>query len=180
MGKHRKEVFLDLARYNLRANGELYNVLATLTDKARHRETGSWFGSVHRLINHIVIADMFWLKRFRAIYPESRVLADTRLIPDDLSWSHALRDDFDELRGERGYVDDRLIDWFEECPEERYEVRFEYVDSAGGTRHAVASKAFEFLFVHQIHHRGQVSQILDELGLPNNIADNGAFLEATH
>ena len=38
-------------------------------------------------------------------------------------------------------------------------------------------QAFEFLFVHQIHHRGQVSQVLDLLGLPNNFADNVAFLE---
>jgi uncharacterized damage-inducible protein DinB len=177
LGKHGKAVFLDFARYNGRANEELYNVLGMLTDKARRRETGSWFGSIHRLINHIIIADMFWLKRFQPIFPGSRVLADTRLIPEDLSWSHALREDFDELRGERGYVDSRLIDWFDECPEERYGVRFEYVDSAGSTRPGVASNAFEFLFVHQIHHRGQVSQILDELGLPNNIADNGAFIE---
>jgi uncharacterized damage-inducible protein DinB len=41
----------------------------------------------------------------------------------------------------------------------------------------VAASAFEFLFVHQTHHRGQVSQILDRLGLPNNVADNAAFLE---
>ena len=41
----------------------------------------------------------------------------------------------------------------------------------------MAGQAFEFLFLHQIHHRGQISQILDAFGLPNNWGDNAAYLE---
>jgi uncharacterized damage-inducible protein DinB len=41
----------------------------------------------------------------------------------------------------------------------------------------MAGAAFEFLFLHQTHHRGQISQILDAMGLPNNLADNVAYLE---
>ena len=44
-------------------------------------------------------------------------------------------------------------------------------------RPAVAGEAFEFLFIHQTHHRGQISQILDEMGLSNNLADNAAYIE---
>ena len=33
-------------------------------------------------------------------------------------------------------------------------------------------------FLHPIHHRGQISQILDRFGLPNNWGDNAAYLEA--
>jgi uncharacterized damage-inducible protein DinB len=47
----------------------------------------------------------------------------------------------------------------------------------GTPRSALAGQAFEFLFLHQIHHRGQISQILDTLGQPNNLADNAAYLE---
>ena len=47
----------------------------------------------------------------------------------------------------------------------------------GAKREAMAGQAFEFLFLHQIHHRGQISQILDALGLPNNWGDNAAYLE---
>jgi len=43
--------------------------------------------------------------------------------------------------------------------------------------YGLAGQAFEFLFLHQTHHRGQISQILDTLGLPNNLADNAAYLE---
>jgi len=173
-----RELYLHLARYNERANDELFEVLSKLTDKARRRDTGSWFGSIHRLANHIIIADLFWLNRFKPIFPESRVLTDPRTFPQDLSWQHDLREEFGELREQRTFVDGRIIAWFEECPEDRYGDQFEYSDSAGNKLGAKAGQAFEFLFVHQIHHRGQLTQILDTIGLPNNIADNRAFLES--
>jgi len=170
---------MHMALYNKRANAEMFGVLAKLTDKARRRDTGSWFGSIHRLVNHIIIADMHWLNRFRPVFPESTVLSDPRLSPTRLSWQHDLCEDFDDLHNERRFVDDRIIAWFEECPEDRYGNSFQYLDSAENLRSSVVGQAFEFLFVHQIHHRGQVSQVLDTLGLPNNFADNVTFLEGS-
>lgn len=172
-----RDLFGHLARYNRRANIEAFSCADMLTDKARRRDIGSWFRSLHGLLNHILVADLYWLNRFRPIYPESRVLADPALSPDELSWSREIRENFEGMREMRTYVDDRLIAWFEECPEDRYGNHFQYSDAAGNVRNATAGAAFEFLFVHQTHHRGQISQVLDTLGLPNNFADNAAFLE---
>lgn len=173
-----KDFFLHLAHYNKRANAELYNAVSVLTDKARKRRDTTWFGSIHGLLNHILVGDFYWLQRFRPIFSESRVLADDRLSPPELSWKGALREDFQELRREREFIDEQIIRWFQECPEDRYEATFEYSDSAGKPRSASAARAFQFLFVHQIHHRGQLAQALDSLGIPNNVADNGPFLES--
>ncbi len=140
-----RNVFLHLARYNRRANAEIFEVLAKLTERARRRDAGSHFGSMWTLLNHIIIAGMYWLNRFKPIYPDSVVLKDPLLSPPELSWDRDLREDFDGLRRQRSFVDERIIAWFDECPEERY---------------------------------GQLSQMLDALGLPSNIADNGAFLES--
>ncbi len=41
----------------------------------------------------------------------------------------------------------------------------------------IPAMAYEFLFLHQIHLRGQISQILDTFGLPSNWGDNAAYLE---
>ena len=54
---------------------------------------------------------------------------------------------------------------------------FEYQDSKGNRQQPTAAAAFEFLFIHQTHHRGQISQILDTMGIANNLADNVAYLE---
>ncbi len=171
------QIFKNFARYNERANSELYATLSALTGRARKRETGSWFGSIHGILNHLIVADINWLRRYRALSPGSPVLTDPGLDPPNLSWSHDLHEDFAGLRASRTFVDERLRAWFAEFPAARYDEVFQYRDSAGNLRSAKAGAAFEFLFLHQTHHRGQVSQILDAVGLPNNLADNGAYLE---
>ena len=172
-----KHSFQNLAQYNERANQEMYEILSKLTGRARRRETGSWFGSIHSILNHLIICDLNWLKRYRALSPDSPVLTDPQLDPPNLSWDHDLHDRFGDLRADRAFVDKCIRDWFAEFPASRYDAVFQYQDSAGIFHPAMAGKAFEFLFLHQTHHRGQISQILDRIGLPNNLADNAAFLE---
>ena len=166
-----------MARYNERINQEMYAVLAVLTDRARKQEAGSWFGSIHGILNHIIISDFNWLRRYRALSPQSPVLTDPRLDPPNLSWEHDLHGKFSSLRADRAIVDERIRAWFEEFPAARYNETFEYQDSVGNHRHAKAGAAFEFLFFHQTHHRGQISQILDSMGLAHSFADNAAYLE---
>jgi len=173
-----KQSFQNLACYNERVNQEMFTILAALTDRARKQDAGSWFGSIHGILNHIIICDINWLKRFRVLAPGSPVLTDSRLDPPNLSWDHDLHDDFAALREDRSIVDASIRAWFAEFPAERYDAAFEYRDSAGNRRHAVAGAAFEFLFLHQTHHRGQISQILDGMGLAHSFADNAAYLES--
>ncbi len=172
-----KSSFQNAARYNERANQEMLTVLAQLTGRARRRETGAWFGSIHGILNHVIICDINWLRRFRVLDPASTVLNHPCLDPPNLSWAHDLHTNFKDLREDRIKVDRQIRAWFRACPAATYDTVFTYQDSAGTTREAQAGQAFEFLFLHQIHHRGQISQILDSLGLPNNWADNAAFLE---
>ena len=172
-----QQSFQNQARYNHRVNREMFAVLAALTGRARRQEAGSWFGSIHGILNHVIICDFNWLKRYRALAPESPVLTDPRLDPPNLSWEHDLHHSFSGLREDRAMVDERICAWFDAFPAARYDEDFEYQDSVGNLRHATAGAAFEFLFLHQTHHRGQISQILDSMGLAHSFADNAAYLE---
>lgn len=172
-----KSSFQHSARCNARANQEMFTVLAKLTGRARWRDVGSWFGSMHGILNHIIVCDINWLRRFRALDPEAAVLNDPCLNPPNLSWERNLHDDFKGLQESRFAVDEKICDWFDAFPAAQYDAVFSYSDSVGTLRKALAGQAFEFLFLHQIHHRGQISQILDTLGLPNNWGDNAAYLE---
>ncbi len=171
-----RERFARLARYNERANEEMIRALEGVTDRVRRRDLGSWFGSIHGILNHLIVCDINWLRRWRALSPRSPVLADRRLDPPNLSWERDLHDSFEALVEHRRAVDALIRAWFGEFPESRYGETFEYRDSKGGLRSAVAADAFDFLFVHQVHHRGAIAQILDSLGVANNFADNTAFL----
>ncbi len=53
-----------LARYNRWMNGKLYEASEALTDEARKQDRGAFFGSLHHTLNHLVVADQVWLKRF--------------------------------------------------------------------------------------------------------------------
>ena len=84
------------------------------------------------------------------------------------------------LRRRSAYISGKLTAWFREYPRDGYGKPFQYKDSMGSVRDAVAGPSFDYLFIHQLHHRGQISQILDEVGLPNNFADNLLFLEGAY
>lgn len=172
-----RSIFENLARYNERANRDLFEVLARLTGRARRREAGSWFGSIHGILNHVILCDINWLRRYRVLAPDSPVLNDPVLDPPGLSWDRDLHDDFGALQGHRRQVDALIRAWFAAFHPSRYNESFQYRDSAGTPRSARVGQAFEFLFLHQTHHRGQISQILDRWGHPNNLADNAAYLE---
>ncbi|MBC2737278.1 MAG: hypothetical protein HF981_23140 [Desulfobacteraceae bacterium] len=172
-----QHIFQNLARYNERANREIFEHLSSLTGQARRRNVGSWFGSIHGILNHVLVCDLNWLKRYRALSPQSPVLSDPQLDPPNLSWDHDLHDNFRDMQEHRTRLDALIRAWFETFPASRYSEIFPYQDSVGTARTAMAGQAFEFLFLHQAHHRGQISQILDTFGLPNNLADNAAYLE---
>jgi uncharacterized damage-inducible protein DinB len=172
-----KNHFSFLAQYNQRANTELYDALSRLTEKARQRDCGSWFASLHGILNHVIVTDINWLKRYRVLSGNSLVLHHPLLDSPNLSWVHPLHQEFIALRQDRVIVDELIINWFTEFPEAQYSDIFEYTDSRGMVRQAKVCDAFNFLFVHQTHHRGQIAQVLDQLGIPNNVADNIRFLE---
>jgi uncharacterized damage-inducible protein DinB len=53
--------------------------------------------------------------------------------------------------------------------------RLKISDSGGNQHDTAAYRAFDFVFMHQNYHRGQISQNLDDLGIPHSFADNRAF-----
>jgi uncharacterized damage-inducible protein DinB len=170
-----KEGFRHASRYNAETNEAMYAALDALPGNALSADRGSYFGSLIGLLNHLIVTDIHWLDRYRALCPDAKSLSDGRLAAFPLSWE-PLSDNFSVLADRRPVVDDLICEWFDEFPEERYGESFTYRDSKGSMHQAIASRAFDFLFLHQAHHRGQISQVMDSLGVRHNFADNGEFL----
>ena len=53
-----------MARYNRWMNDKLYAVAEKLGDEERKKDRGAFFGSIHRTLNHLLLADRVWLGRF--------------------------------------------------------------------------------------------------------------------
>ncbi len=171
-----KESFVHRSSWNRETNRAIYETLKGLTDKALAKDRGSWFGSLIGLLNHLIVTDIHWLDRFRPLATDAEVLIDGRLDTFSLEWK-PLSHDFDVLSEGRAVIDSLLCEWFTFYPETSFGTELDYEDSGGEIHTVTDYRAFDFLLMHENYHRGQISQILDEIGLPHSFADNGSFEE---
>jgi uncharacterized damage-inducible protein DinB len=146
-----KAHFDQLALYNRWANRRMYEDAATLPDQVRKQGAGLFFGSVHGTLNHLLVADYIWMRRFTGQGPQ----------PDRLN--QILHEDFSALRAARQQEDDRIVDFVEGADD--YGRVIEYQNSTGKTFQQALGPALTHFFNHQAHHRGQVHAGLTIAGI---------------
>ncbi len=81
-----------MARYNRWQNQNLYGVADTLPDDERRRERGSFFGSIHKTLSHLLWADRVWMSRF----------GEGQKLEVGIPQSVSLYPDWEPLKRERG------------------------------------------------------------------------------
>lgn len=145
----------QFARHNRWQNQSIYAAAATLPDGTRKRNMGAFFKSIHATLNHLLVADYLWLSRLDGEPCAVRSLDE------------ALYGDFDELRKQRGFTDDRLDRVVAALTEEKLAGDLTYTRMSGGGHEVTTPLALVFmhLFNHQTHHRGQVTTLLMQCGV---------------
>ena len=142
-----------LAAYNAWCNRRLYDAAAALADADYHADRGAFFKSLHGTLNHILVADRIWMRRFTG---EGE--APGRL-------DAILFDTLPALRQAREAEDARIV---------RYVDGLSETDLAGVIRYRTIVKpesveqplapVLLHVFNHQPHHRGQAHCILTGFG----------------
>ena len=151
-----KQHFAMMAAYNAWANQRLYDAAAELGEDEYNRDTGAFFGSMSGTLNHVLVADRIWLKRFTGEGDAPGKL-DTILFPA-----------FGALRIARKAEDKRITTWIDGLDEEALAGRFTYVTVTDmRTVSQRLAPALAHFFNHQTHHRGQAHMILTVLGKPS-------------
>src|ERR671927_1747556 len=56
--------FPMMAAYNAWANRRLYDAAAALSDADYRADRGAFFKSVHGTLNHLLVGDRIWMRRF--------------------------------------------------------------------------------------------------------------------
>lgn len=146
-----KAHFDQLAAYNRWANRRLYDDAASLSDEARKRGIGLFFGNVHGTLNHLLVADYIWMRRFTGDGP----------VPERLN--QILHEDFAALRIAREREDDRIFGFVTGL--DGYDRVIEYQNSSGKTFRQALGPALTHFFNHQAHHRGQTHAGLTIAGI---------------
>jgi uncharacterized damage-inducible protein DinB len=142
--------FHQLSRYNAWANERIYAACAKLSDEERKRRRPSFFGSIHRTLNHILVGDRVWLSRL-----------DGR--PHGIqSLDQELYGDFAELKAARSQEDARLSAILGSYKDEDLQHTLAYRSMAGEAKSLPMVQVLGHLFNHQTHHRGQVHGLISD------------------
>ncbi len=164
-----------LARYNRWFNQRLYAACDGLSDEARKRETGAFFGSIHRTLNHLIVGDQMWSHRFVQCGADhgfdSSVLAAAIQLPDPCPLDTVLYDDWTALKARREVLDEAFEAWFADAPAGMGDWMMRYANTKGVQRAHPLWQALTHFFNHQTHHRGQVTTLLSQQGVDVGVTD---------
>jgi uncharacterized damage-inducible protein DinB len=142
--------FQMLARYNRMANERLFAKCAQLDDAEYRKARAGSFGSIHGLLNHILLGDRRWMGLFEN---------GERVTPP---LNQVLQNDFSGLQNARALEDARIEAFFAKLDDVFWNRSFAYTNNQGKDYVETAHVACGHLFNHQTHHRGQVHVMLSQ------------------
>ncbi len=142
--------FQMLARYNRIANERLFSKCAQLDDAEYRKPRSGSFGSIHGLLNHILLGDRRWMGLFET---------GDRVTPP---LNEILYDDFPGLQSARALEDARIESFFAALDAAFWSRSLAYTNNRGKDCVDTAHVACTHLFNHQTHHRGQIHVMLSQ------------------
>ena len=148
-----RDHWIALAGYNAWANRRLYGAVAALPGDAFHAQTGAFFGSLCGTLNHLLVADRIWMKRFTG---EGE--APARL-------DAVLFENLDALSDARVAEDRRISDWVAGLSDADLAgvIRYRRATTPDAVEQPLA-EGLAHLFNHQTHHRGQAHALVTRFG----------------
>ncbi|MBX3664994.1 MAG: DinB family protein [Burkholderiales bacterium] len=160
-----------LAQYNAWMNTKVYDSAAKLPPQALNADRGAFFGSIIGTLNHLVVADTIWLKRFANHPARPAALEALRNTTMPAALNQILFPELPALRAHREGLDATINDWITGLTEADLEQVLRYANTKG----VPAQKRFGTLLIHffnhQTHHRGQLSTLLFQAGEDPGITD---------
>jgi uncharacterized damage-inducible protein DinB len=148
-----------MARYNSWMNSKIYVAAATLTNEQRTRNVKAFFKSLNGTLNHLIIADSNWIRRFslgvQLPVPAEQITALNQILTND----------FGQLLEWRRMLDDIIEAMTKALSQEAMDSELVYTRMNGIETRTSYAMALMHFFNHQTHHRGQASTILTQLGV---------------
>ncbi len=147
--KSRYQMF---AGYNAWCNERLYDAAATVSDADYRADRGAFFKSLHGTLNHLLVGDRIWMRRFTGVGD----------VPPGLD--AILYDDFAALRAARRSQDTLIRRYIDRLSEDdlRRSIRYRTVVNPQTIEQPLAP-ALDHFFNHQTHHRGQAHALLSAI-----------------
>ena len=158
------------AKYNQMGNKEVYNILSAMSNEEREIDRGNYFGSLSGLLRHIMGATTFFLGMYKGAVADGAAQKAISAL-DDVSFpveGELSETQWKELGSALEVIDSSYINMAQALTKEDFS-RPVKIDWYGGNPESVPlSFMLSQLVLHNTHHRGQISQILDALKIDND------------
>lgn len=165
------DAFITLSRYNRQMNEQIYKVCGQLDKSQLDEDRGAFFGSIFRTLNHIMIADSYWLQRLTEV---PSPLVDGNGAPLKVrALDQILYENLETLAHWRGEVDNGIVACVETLAQEPADLSrmLDHRLMDGTVVQFTLNKALCHWFNHQTHHRGQVTTLLSQMGVDFGVTD---------
>ena len=160
-----KENFQLFAKYNLWMNEKLFAAAAQLSEHDLKQDKGAFFGSVLGTLNHLMVGDIAWLKRFATEPDTFRSLDSLREMNTPESLDIQLYDDLEPLQRARQKLDAAIVSFCDEVSDAQLAEKLSYQNFQGDSYRDQLGLLLQHLFNHQTHHRGQLTTLLSQMGV---------------
>ncbi len=174
---NRTEHIALMANYNQWMNRKLYDAALTLTDAELAMDRQAFFGSILGTLNHLVLGDSVWLKRFAQHPAGFSALAPMQAVATPADLKHLAFADIRELATYRTWLDQLIVDWSHTVQETDLDHRLHYSNMRGVTADKDFFSLLVHFFNHQTHHRGQATTLLTQAGLDVGTTDLLALID---
>jgi uncharacterized damage-inducible protein DinB len=164
-----KTIFQAFAKYNGGVNQSVLELLKPLKKEQIMMETKAYYPSIFETLLHNMIADLNWLKRYRDVFKENKALSNSKLVSlEEKSLRKEFESDYTKLYQYRKQADDVIIQFVNEMDESKLNSVIKYKNYKGEDVEKELWKTLLHWFNHQTHHRGQISVLLDLLGIDHD------------
>ena len=164
---------VDILKYYARCNYEINKNMTGIIEKSEKKlydaPAKGYFKSIGEILEHIVITDTMWLKAFKQVRDSS--IFEKPVLTKDRKWGERQFDDIDNFKENRNELDKLIIQYLDEIKEEDMEKIIVRTTKNGDKIEKIFWKSVVHMFNHQTHHRGQISEILDELKIENDYSN---------
>ena len=165
------EYLKRMADYNRWMNDKLFARANELPVEALREDRGAFFSSILGTLNHIMVADLFWLRRFATNKACREALVGLAEFPVPGSLREILYSDFSDLTEARNQLDVLILEFSETWTDELLAQPIRYRNMAGEKQERPLGSLLQHFFNHQTHHRGQVHAMLTAAGHDAPVTD---------
>ena len=168
-----KEIFLPFAKYNEETNKIIAGILGKLSNDDREKNRKSYYGSLSGLYRHVVGCSVYFLSLFKEAVSGNAgaVKAIESLAKVEIPYEGKLTEaQWKKLLSSAKIVDKAFVDFVGALNDKDYQAPVKIEWYKGKPPSVPLWFMLQQHTVHNTHHRGQISQILDSLKIEHDFS----------